>query len=349
MIDLHSQTDENFKDKFLTERQKFFIVAVLVLLVTILHYLTGVDYGLRHVFLREFYFLPIMLAAFWFGLLGGLATSLLISIVYGPYALLYAPGPAIHNLGNLLEIILFNVVGLFFGWLKDREAAQQEKLRKAESLAAIGRAVSMIAHDLKTPLVAIGGLSRQLSKKLAGDSSQREKIEVIRQQADRLENMVLNMLDFAKPLTISKKPCDLNQILSQANEVVYETALKRNIKIDIQKTDPVDCKLDEEKILQVLINLISNAIDASPDGGTVTVSLLNHENIMLIEVSDKDKGVDESIAEKIFEPFISAKSKGTGLGLSISKKIVEAHAGKLAYRNNIDVGTTFRISIPAEH
>ena len=104
--------------------------------------------------------------------------------------------------------------------------------------------------------------------------------------------------------------------------------------------------MDEGKILQVLINLISNAIDASPDGGTVTVSLLNHENVMLIEVSDKGKGVDESIAEKIFEPFISAKSKGTGLGLSISRKIVEAHAGKLEYRNNIDVGTTFRISIP---
>jgi signal transduction histidine kinase len=70
---------------------------------------------------------------------------------------------------------------------------------------------------------------------------------------------------------------------------------------------------------------------------------------MLIEVSDKGKGVDESIAEKIFEPFISAKSKGTGLGLSISKKIIEAHAGKLEYRNNTDAGTTFQVSIPTEH
>ena len=329
-------------------RQKLFIVFLLAFFVTVLHYFTGADSGLRHVFLRELYFLPIMFAAFWFGLLGGLATSLLISFVYGPYVLIYAAGPATHNLGNLLEIVLFNIVGILFGWLKDREKAQQQQLRKVESLAAIGRAVSMIAHDLKTPLVAIGGLSRQLSKKIAADSTHGKKIEVIRQQADMLENMVLNMLDFAKPLTISWKPCDLNQILEQANEVVYETALRHNVKVEIQKAERTCCKLDEGKILQVLINLLTNAIEASSHGETVTVSLQTHMSVLLIEVSDRGKGVDESIAEKIFEPFISDKSKGTGLGLAISKKIIEAHAGELEYRSNTDAGTTFRVSIPTE-
>jgi len=238
---------------------------------------------------------------------------------------------------------------LSLGWLKDKEATQQHKRRKAESLAAIGRAVSMIAHDLKTPLVAIGGLSRQLSKKLAADSPQGEKIKVIRQQADRLESMVLNMLDFAKPLTISRKPCDLKQILKQATEVVSETAIKHNIKVDIQKNELPDCKLDEGKILQVLINLISNAIEASPNGETVTVSLQTHMGVLLIEVSDRGKGVDESISEKIFLPFFSDKNKGTGLGLAICKKIVEAHAGKLDCRNNTDCGVTFRVSIPREY
>lgn len=333
----------------LGRQQKIIIVVALIVLVTMFHYLTNVDAGLRHVFFRELYFLPIMLAAFWFGLVGGLTTSLLISIFYGPYALIYAAGPTIHNLGNFLEIILFNIVGIFFGWLKDRETTQQNNLRKAESLAAIGRAVSMIAHDLKTPLVAIGGLSRQLSKKSAGNPLQREKIEVIRQQADRLENMVLNMLDFAKPLSISRKVCDLNQLLSQAAEAVNETALKRNIEVDIQKNKITDCTLDEGKILQVLINLISNAIEASPNGETVIVSLQCHMSVLDIEVTDRGKGVDESIAEKIFEPFISAKSKGTGLGLSITKKIVEAHSGRLEYRNNVDGGVTFHVSIPVEH
>jgi two-component system sensor histidine kinase HydH len=349
MKNLHSQIVENIDDKFLNRRQKLFIVFVLVFFITVLHYLTAIDYGSRHVFLRELYFLPIILAAFWFGLRGGLTTSLLVTFVYGPYVLFYAPGPAAHNLGNILELILFNVVGLFLGWMKDREAAQQHKLREAESLAAIGKAVSMVAHDLKTPLIAIGGLSRQLSKKFAVDSPQGEKIQIIRQQSDRLEYMILNMLDFAKPLNISRKPCDMSQILKQAHDVVHETALRQNIKVDIQKNELADCILDEEKMLQVLINLISNAIEASPNGETVKVSLQTHMRELLIEVSDRGVGVDKSISKKIFEPFISTKNKGTGLGLPICKKIIEAHAGKLEYRNNIDCGVTFRISIPTEH
>ena len=160
--------------------------------------------------------------------------------------------------------------------------------------------------------------------------------------------MVLNMLDFAKPLSISRKVCDLNQLLSQATEAVNETALKRNIEVDIQKNKIIDCTLDEGKILQVLINLISNAIEASPNGETVTVSLQCHMSVLDIEVTDRGKGVDESIAEKIFEPFFSAKSKGTGLGLSITKKIIEAHSGRLEYKNNSDSGTTFRVSIPID-
>jgi signal transduction histidine kinase len=342
-----NQIEIFFNDAFLNRRQKIFIVFILIFFVTLLHYLTASDYGFRHVFFRELYFLPILLAALWLGLFGGLATSLLISLVYGPYILLYAPGPGIHNLGNILELILFNFVGFLVGWMRDKEIAQQYKLRKVESLAAIGRAVSMIAHDLKSPLVSIGGLSRQLSEKIDADSVQGNKIEVIRQQTAMLENMVLNMLDFAKPLVISWKQCDLNQILEQAHEVVYETALKHNVQVEVQKAEKTCFKLDEGKILQVLINLLTNAIEASPNGERVKVSLQTHKAVLSIEIFDKGKGVEDNIAEKIFEPFVSNKRKGTGLGLSISKKIIEAHAGKLEYRST-NSGTTFRVSIPIE-
>ncbi|MFC1827477.1 PAS domain-containing sensor histidine kinase [Thermodesulfobacteriota bacterium] len=323
-------------------------IITLVIVVTLMHYQTAPDAGIQHVIFRELYFLPIVLAGFWFGLRGGLTTSLVISFLYGPLILTGTDNFSAHDIGNIMEVFLFNLVGGLLGWLKDRENTHQDRARQAESLAAMGRAAAMIAHDLKTPLVAIGGLSRQLSKKIAGNSPQGKKVEVIRQQADRLENMVLNMLDFAKPLTISRKSCDLNQILKQANEAVFETAIKCNIKVDIQKNEMGDCNLDEEKILQVLINLISNAIEASPDGETVTVSFQEYKNVVHVEVSDRGKGVEESISEKIFEPFISTKSKGTGLGLPICKKIVEVHSGKLEFRNNPDVGTTFRVSIPKE-
>lgn len=318
----------------------------LVMVVTLMHYYTTPDAGIRHVIFRELYFLPIILAGFWFGLRGGLATSLSISFLYLPLILTDTDKFSAHDFGNIMEVLLFNLVGALLGWLKDREKKQQQKLRKTESLAAMGRATAMIAHDLKTPLVAIGGLSRQLSKNITGDSSQRKKIEVIRQQTARLENMVLNMLDFAKPLIIKRKTCNLNRMLEQAYEAVNEAAIERGIKIKILRKEISACNLDEEKILQVLVNLLSNAIQASPDGEVVTISIQIHKRALLIEVLDKGRGVDASLAEKIFEPFVSNKSKGTGLGLSISKKIVEAHSGKLDYRNNSETGTTFWVSIP---
>ena len=323
-------------------------IIILVIVVTLMHYQTAPDAGIQHVIFRELYFLPIILAGFWFGLRGGLTTSLIISFLYGPLILTNTDNFSAHDIGNIMEVFLFNLVGGLLGWLKDRENTQQDRARQAESLAAMGRAAAMIAHDLKTPLVTIGGLARQLTGKIPSATPESEKIMVIRQQTDRLENMVLNMLDFAKPLTISRKSCNLNQILKHANEAVYETAIKRNIKVDIQKNEMADCNLDEGKILQVLINLIANAIEASPDGETVTVSFQEYENVVHVEVSDRGKGVEESISEKIFEPFISTKSKGTGLGLSICKKIVEVHSGELEFRNNPDSGTIFRVSLPKE-
>lgn len=324
------------------------LIVSAVFLISLFHYQTGPEAGMRHVIFRELYILPIILGAFWFGMRGGLATALLISIFYGPLVLMAPDRLTPHDLGNIMEIFLFILIGGLLGWLKDREALQQAKLREAENLAAMGRATAMIAHDLKTPLITIAGLARRLSGKIPLASAEGEKIMVIQQQADRLEKMVLDMLDFAKPLTISRKPCNLNKILKQANEAVHETAFKYNIKVDIQKTEMGDCNLDEGKMLQVLINLISNAIDASPDGETVTVSFQEYENVVHVDVSDRGKGVEESISDKIFEPFISTKSKGTGLGLPICKKIVEVHSGKLEFRNNPDAGTTFRLSIPKE-
>jgi signal transduction histidine kinase len=341
MNKLHFQVNEN-------RRLKFIIVSILVSFITVLHYQTAIDYGLRHVFFRELYFVPIMLAAFWFGLLGGLATSLLISLAYGPYVLIYAAGPAIHDLGNLFEIVLFNIVGLFFGWLKDREKAQQDRARQAESLAAMGRAAAMIAHDLKSPLVTIGGLARRLTSRFSPETSEGEKAMVIWQQAARLEQLVMDILIFARPMKLSATSNDLCQLLQEAKETVNGVARANRIRIDMPTDERCECYLDYDKMMQVFINLLTNAIEVSSNGTTVKVSLHRYPDKLLIDFADRGTGIPENIAEKIFEPFVTGKNKGTGLGLPISKKIVEAHSGKLEYRNNPEAGVTFRVSIPAK-
>ena len=327
---------------------KIGVIGVVVAIITLLHYQTAPDAGVWHVIFRELYFLPIILSGFWFGLRGGLTTSLVISLLYGPLVLTGTDKFSAHGIGNIMEVLLFNLVGGLLGWLKDREAAQQDKAKQAESLAAMGRAAAMIAHDLKTPLITIGGLARRLTGKVSPETPEGEKVLVIRQQAERLEQLVMDILFFARPMKLSLKSNNLYHLLQEAREAVSEVAQANGIRVDIPAGDTCDCYLDYEKMMQVFINLLTNAIDVSSRGETVKVSFHHHADKFQIDVADTGTGIPEKFAEKVFEPFVTGKKKGTGLGLPISKKIVEAHSGKLEYRNNTDTGTTFRISIPTE-
>lgn len=322
------------------------LIASAVFLITLFHYQTAPEAGMRHVIFRELYILPIILGAFWFGLHGGLATALIISIFYGPLVLTGPDRFTPHDLGNIMEIFLFMLIGGALGWLKDREALQQARLREAENLAAMGRATAMIAHDLKTPLITIAGLARRLSGKTAPASSEGEKIMVIQQQAARLEKLVMDMLVFAKPAQLNLKSADLCQLLTDAKKAVSEISRYKKVHIELSEDILCSCNVDHEKMILVFINLFSNAVDASPPDETVSVSLHNNADVIEIKVSDKGIGIPESIREKIFEPFVSGKEKGTGLGLPICRKIIESHQGQLEWGSNPEGGTTFTVRLP---
>jgi signal transduction histidine kinase len=325
---------------------KMGLIVSAVFLISLFHYMTVPAAGMRHVIYRELYILPIILGAFWFGIRGGLATAVVISILYGPLVLMWPDRLTPHDLGNILEIFFFNLIGGLLGWLKDREALQQVRLREAENLATMGRATAMIAHDLKAPLITIAGLARRLSRKIPPASSEGEKVMVIRQQAERLEKLVMDMLSFAKPMELSLEPADLCHLLTEAKDAVQETMKNSGINIDLPTETPCTCRFDHEKMILVVVNLFSNAIEASAADENISVSLQDDSGKISIEISDRGTGIPENIKENIFEPFVSGKPKGTGLGLSICRKIVEAHSGQLTCSNNADGGTTFRILLP---
>jgi signal transduction histidine kinase len=325
------------------------VIVGVVGFITLLHYQTASDAGIRHVIFRELYFLPIILGGFWFGLRGGLLTALAISLLYGPLILSEADRFSTHNFGNIMEILLFYLIGGILGWLKDRETAQEARARQVENLAAMGQAAAMIAHDLKTPLITIGGFARQLSKKISANTPEGEKVVIIKQQSERLEKLTMDILFFARPIKPSMESVDLYDLLNKVKEAVSETANNKRINIDITAAETCECNLDYEKMMLVFINLLTNAIEASSEGETVSVSLHHHTDTVQIDVSDRGGGIPENIAENIFEPFVTGKKKGTGLGLPICRKIVTAHAGELKYINKKDVGTIFRVSIPVEN
>ncbi len=324
------------------------VIFVLVFFVTMLHFLTRQEETILHVIYRELYFLPIILAGFWFGLHGGLATALVITVLYVPIVIGKPRGLTGHDLGNLLEILLFNIIGILVGWLQDREIIHQQMRRKEEGLAAMGKAVACVAHDMKTPLIAIGGFAQQIRRKLPEEDRTGKKLDIVLQQTERLELMVKDMLGFAKPLDLNCQDDDFNKLLQETILIAEEKARKHHVQLSLQLQDDLPvCSYDSHRLQQALLNLINNAVEASPAGGEVIIRSKMDTNNLFIEVEDYGEGISTDKMDEILQPFVSSKKEGTGLGLPIVKKIAEAHGGILQYEQRDEKGMVFRIILPA--
>src|SRR4030042_6444011 len=141
------------------KKTKITFLLISVLGITLGHYITELRVHQYHLIYQGFYFLPIMLAGFWFGLRGAVSISLSITIFYLPFTFMHWEGFSWGDFNNVMEMVLYNAVGVILGILRDRERAGQRRLREFDGLASIGKAVSEVVHDMKTPLVAIGGIT----------------------------------------------------------------------------------------------------------------------------------------------------------------------------------------------
>jgi len=323
------------------------IIAVLVAGISLLHYITQLGRAYEHSFYRELYFLPIILAGFWFGLRGGLATALTITVFYLPFILGQQEGFSPSKFDNTIEILLFNVVAVTLGFFRDRELEHQSRLREAESLAAMGQALSSVAHDMKTPLITIGGYANSVRKKLTESDPNRQKLDVVIRQTRRLEAMVKKMLVFSRSLQLDKSPTHLEQLLEEVVRVAKEDARRSEVALRIVHSNRLrPLNADPMRLEQALLNLVVNAVQASASGEIVTLRAIPCGGSIAIEVSDRGEGIPEDKRSEILAPFYTTKKEGTGLGLPIVKKIVEAHAGHLEFADNPEKGVTFRIILP---
>ncbi len=334
----------NFSSRF-----RIILIATMIAAITVLHYGTRESEYFRHIVYRDLYFVPVMLAAFWYGLRGGLAASLSAAALYIPLVLsLDRPFPSVE-FGNLMQVILFVIVGAILGTLRDREVARQLELRKTESLAALGKAASAIAHDMKTPLVAIGGFVSQVRRKMPADEPVCKKLDIVLKEVSRLENLVKDMLAFARPLELQKNSCDLKTLLAETVEIAKESAHRHKVELQFEDSlDSVSYQIDKNRMQQVFFNLIGNAIEASPEGERVVVRLLPSDKAIQVEIADQGSGIPAYLREKIFTPFFTTKKEGTGLGLAIVKKIIDAHKGNIEVADNLGHGTLFRITLPVQ-
>jgi signal transduction histidine kinase len=260
-------------------------------------------------------------------------------------------GLSAEKVNTFIEIIFINIMALVLGILREREFRERRRTQKMENLAIIGKTVSGIAHDMKTPLVAIAGFSRHILKKLEADDPHREKVNIIYQEAQRLERMVRDMLNYARPLNLLRSREDVNQIIQASMDVVTEIAGKKQITIKGKLFPEMPlAEFDSMRIKQVLINLLTNAIQASPFMETVLVRSFVIGKSIVIDVTDHGRGLIADQKENIFTPFFTTKREGIGLGLIMVKNIVSAHGGEVQFFDNPppDPGVTFRVILPME-
>jgi two-component system sensor kinase FixL len=225
--------------------------------------------------------------------------------------------------------------------------ALQERISRSERLAALGQVVAEISHEIKNPLMMIGGFARQLAKE-SRDERSLPKLNIIVNEVQRLESLLKEMRDFYLPRPLSRKEIEINALLKEVHDLIKADCEKRHIVLEL-KTDRegVFVEGDRARLKQVLVNLAKNAMEAMEQGGRVSfVSGLKRGKVE-ISIVDEGVGIPEGDQEKIFSPFYTTKRQGTGLGLSICKRIIEDHPGcSLRFTSEKDKGSTFVITMP---
>jgi len=320
-----------------------------------------------HNILHHLNFLPLMIAGMLFGWRGAGAGALWAGVVNAPLiAQHWAEWPADAK-DQIVELSIFSVAGLIAGYLSDRERAQRRsverirheletvyhelranivEMKKAERLSAAGQLAASLAHEIRNPLASISGAAGILQRGVAPAEYREESLDIIQKESQRLNKLLTGFLNFAKPRSPRLQLIAPDALLASVVSLASHTAQTGRITLEHSSGDCAEVECDPEQMKQVLLNLVINAIEASPANSVIQLRSREKEGQLWIEVEDQGSGIPDAIVEQIYDPFFTTKVKGTGLGLAISSMIVSQHNGSLLFERNQSGGTTFRIQLP---
>jgi two-component system NtrC family sensor kinase len=227
----------------------------------------------------------------------------------------------------------------------------QEQLLQSEKLAAMGRLTSQIAHELNNPLYGIMNTLELLKTEVAPQSKRRKILEMALSETVRLSDLLRKMLSFSKPDQERRQPVDINTVIDEIL-LLHEKQLRENdIHIASTFADGLSrVNASKDQLRQVFLNMVANARDAMPNGGTLTVATSDDGENIIIEITDTGTGIKEEYMEKIFDSFFTTKGevKGVGLGLSVCYGFIKDHGGDIVVKSQVGTGTTFVITLPVE-
>lgn len=361
-------------------RKPLIILIILIAVITILHYVTTVSRGYFHEIYKLLYYIPIILAAFHFGLKGGLITSVGISLLYLPHVIFQWRGELEDFIHRLLEIILYNTAAYIVGRLSESErnerkkyeqvarelrvsyeklkrqsetlAEVEEQLRHSERLSVMGELAASLAHEVRNPLGSIKGAVEILQEDYPQNNPNYQFLQILIKEVNRLNQVIENYLSLARPKEKNVSEINIKDVINSVVNIVSAKARKENVAIETSLQElPISIKADENKFRQVLLNLLMNSLAAIQDGGCITIqSRLRREGlaneVLDLIISDTGCGIPQEDQEKIFKPFYTTKANGTGLGLPITKRIIEEFNWQFHLESKEGEGTRVTISIP---
>lgn len=238
--------------------------------------------------------------------------------------------------------------------LRVKLVESQALAERNEKLASLGLLAAGVAHEIRNPLTAIKAALFVQKKKFQPTSPERNDVEVVEREILRLERIVNDFLEFARPAEPELAVVPAASLLTETQHFLAPQLEKNNIRLNQERFGPMNVRVDVGQIKQVLINLIQNAADSIGRDGTITVRaradrkyLAGQEvPVVILEIADTGKGIPPEVEKRLFDPFFTTKENGTGLGLSIAARVVQKHGGELQYQTQVNHGTTFGIILP---
>jgi signal transduction histidine kinase len=243
-----------------------------------------------------------------------------------------------------LVVLSFSLVRMINGFLelKVREGAEAQ-------LKSLGMMAASLAHEIRNPLGAIKGLTQLAQEDLPSDHATQAQLQTVVSEAERLERLVTDLLDFARAKEPQVSQFELSELLSNLRSML-ESRLQQS-KVDLHLPSnmaPMHVRSDPAGLRQILLNVLMNAIDATPEGGAVELTATRNESdqSIVIRVDDSGKGLGQNNPDELFQPFVTTKARGTGLGLAVSKQIAEKLGGSLNLENLPRGGARCSITLP---
>lgn len=244
------------------------------------------------------------------------------------------------TLANQLAIAIENAA------LHEEMLQAQKQLLLADKLSALGRTAAGLAHEIKNPLAAIKGMTQAMEQNMGDPEFQKDFREVVPREIDRLNNLVEGLVRLGRTPKLQFSQVDLNALLENTLKLYEGRCRSHHIRIARELGRLPEIKADPEQLNQVFTNLVLNAIQAMPGGGTLTISSQRRDDLVMIEIADTGRGIAEEKLKDIFEPFFSTKEEGMGLGLAITYKIIKDHHGEIEVESNVGKGTRFSLALP---